>query len=189
MNRLTLKESAVQLSLSEKDLFDILIKHNVKYDIMAISHDLSVDERVVILTKYVFNSAVADLKPSEYILSNRFNGPITGLKKEPCVYFLIKDDKIVYVGKTTNILNRLNNHFDEKDFSDIHIDYQPVHYIDYVEMLYIQSLKPTLNVAGKNISSIVKYIINTYCYQDNPVYEIYADTEVSRDMFKPITIL
>lgn len=38
---------------------------------------------------------------------------------QPCVYFLCKDDKVIYVGQTVNLYVRLDYHRKHKDFDSV----------------------------------------------------------------------
>lgn len=62
------------------------------------------------------------------------------------VYFLIKDDAVVYVGKSTNIINRVWSHrksgidFDTFTYVEVHPKHQ-----DRIEAAYTAALRPHLN--------------------------------------------
>lgn len=66
------------------------------------------------------------------------------------VYFLIKDNEIVYIGQSINIASRITQHRD-KEFDSV--SYVACHRseLDVLESLYILAYKPPLNgVAGGN---------------------------------------
>lgn len=62
----------------------------------------------------------------------------------PCgVYFLVKGAEVVYVGQSTNIVNRIMHHehlFDEVAWVSV-----PPDHLDITESLYIHALMPRLN--------------------------------------------
>lgn len=64
------------------------------------------------------------------------------------VYFLIKDDVIVYVGQSVNVSSRVAMHAKYREFT--HAVYIPAakDKLDILESLYIHMLKPALNGAG-----------------------------------------
>ena len=81
--------------------------------------------------------------------------------KEIFVYFLLKNKEVVYVGQTTNGLNRIKQHFKEqkKDFDDYKIIKCSKKDLNELESFYIIKYKPKYNKSLN--SSIVKctYII------------------------------
>lgn len=67
------------------------------------------------------------------------------LKNEHHIYFLIKDDEVVYVGKSTGYKSRIKSHLQTKDFDSyfslkVH-DYE----FDYLELYYIDKFQPFYN--------------------------------------------
>lgn len=68
-----------------------------------------------------------------------------------CVYFLILDSKIIYVGQTTNAMTRLKAHKygeHKKEFDSFYcLPVDDVTYLRYIEAYYIDTLKPELNAA------------------------------------------
>lgn len=71
------------------------------------------------------------------------------------VYFLLKDDAIVYVGRSTDILTRLANHSREasKAFNRAFVVECPAAHMDRLERLYIDKFKPPHNLAHPAVSS------------------------------------
>ncbi|CAM0102771.1 hypothetical protein PODOV084v1_p0041 [Vibrio phage 340E47.2] len=62
-----------------------------------------------------------------------------------CVYFLIRDSKIVYVGQTINLEVRLTTHRQSKDFDSYNFIEVESEHADFVESVYIHALRPELN--------------------------------------------
>ena len=62
------------------------------------------------------------------------------------VYFLIKDDEIVYVGKSRNVYKRITTHTMLFDFDRVTIlEMDDIHCRD-AEAIYIQDIRPRLNI-------------------------------------------
>ena len=64
------------------------------------------------------------------------------------VYFLIKGDRVVYVGQSVNIFARISSHVQSKDFDSYAYVSCPIDKLDILESLYIHTLSPPLQ--GKN---------------------------------------
>ena len=82
----------------------------------------------------------------ENILRNKRN-----IKKEfYCIYALIKNNKIVYIGQSSNILGRLSSHLNSNKSFDSWSIIDSWSYIDSdsfnkIEMEYIKKFKPKYN--------------------------------------------
>lgn len=65
------------------------------------------------------------------------------------IYFLLRDNDVVYVGRSTNIMVRLSHHRFEatKEFNRIFVIECPVAHMDRLERLYIDKFQPTYNAA------------------------------------------
>lgn len=81
------------------------------------------------------------------------------------IYFLCKNKKILYIGQTVNIHNRLSQHLKNKEFEDVF--FVPVHrmFLDEVERSLINHFAPPLNKQSFSDSSyrnlnLVKEVIN-----------------------------
>lgn len=62
------------------------------------------------------------------------------------IYFLIKDEAIVYVGLSNNVEFRLTQHEGLKDFDYVYsYDIEPFGWARYIEAYYIGTMKPKLN--------------------------------------------
>jgi hypothetical protein len=62
-----------------------------------------------------------------------------------CVYFLIKESRVVYVGQSINLAARIGTHQQEKDFDRVVYMWVPESELDEVEGALIRALKPKLN--------------------------------------------
>lgn len=73
------------------------------------------------------------------------------LKTTPsCIYFLCDGKKILYVGQSKNLYQRLFQHIESgKRFNRILYFYVQPNELDSVELKLIKALKPPLNIAGK----------------------------------------
>lgn len=65
------------------------------------------------------------------------------------IYFLIRDKKIVYVGKSVNVHARVATHQKQKEFDQINFVECPVEQLHQIEQLYIRKFNPELNIAGR----------------------------------------
>jgi hypothetical protein len=74
-------------------------------------------------------------------------------KRATGVYFLVKGDKVVYVGQSVNVYSRIAQHQD-KDFDRFAFVACDKGLLDNLESLYIHVLKPELN---GNISDVRKH--------------------------------
>ena len=80
------------------------------------------------------------------MIFNEDNKQIITIKniKESFIYFLIKDENVVYVGQTNNGLFRLFSYYD-KDFDKVMIMLCKSNELDITEDLYIKKYKPIYN--------------------------------------------
>ena len=71
--------------------------------------------------------------------------------KFPCVYFLVRESKVVYVGQSTNLGFRICAHAkDEKDFDSVFYMNVPEDNLLAVESAFIAHYKPEYNACGGN---------------------------------------
>lgn len=77
----------------------------------------------------------------------------TDLDNRPCVYFLIKDGRVVYVGQSISVLARLGVHVGSKDFDRVLLLPCEKHLLDVVESLYIRTLTPELNKGKRSLTA------------------------------------
>lgn len=72
------------------------------------------------------------------------------------VYFLIKDDEIIYVGQSIDTWKRIRVHASEKRFDRVALLPCPPELLDSLETAYILELRPRLNYAlGRSDYSIL----------------------------------
>lgn len=67
--------------------------------------------------------------------------------KDKYIYFLLKDDELIYIGKSNrNLLQRLNSHIKDKDFNDVYVRaVNGVKSLDKYEKKWIEKYRPKLN--------------------------------------------
>ena len=76
---------------------------------------------------------------------------LCGLKKipqgdyAPCVYFLCKNDRVVYVGQSISVAGRISTHTKDKDFDEVYLIHVPKESLNEVESAFIRHLSPVLN--------------------------------------------
>lgn len=70
------------------------------------------------------------------------------------IYFLIRDDRIIYVGQSTNIYRRVARHIDDgKKFDRFSVVSCPKEDLDRIERMYITALYPDENMSLGNSSN------------------------------------
>ncbi|MEL7966324.1 hypothetical protein AAG587_08105 [Vreelandella neptunia] len=79
------------------------------------------------------------LTEKEIVGNGRMTPHLTG------VYFLIKDERIVYVGQSLNIISRVAAHVKHKEFDRFAFVPCDAQDLDVLESLYIHFLQPELN--------------------------------------------
>jgi len=102
-----------------------------------------------------------------------------GIKKESLIYFLIKNNKIVYVGQTQNGLLRVFSHLYKKEYDGYYTIKCDINKLNEIEAYYISKLNPVYNGAilpsnnkYKSISTIKKmYRINGFAL--NKIAKVY----------------
>lgn len=94
-------------------------------------------------------SKKADAKEFEVDLKNFYTGP--------GVYFLYKDDVLIYIGKTTNVARRILNHLEsaEKDFDAVKYSKVPEDSLSIAEETLIKNLKPINNIIFNDGNHVV----------------------------------
>lgn len=72
------------------------------------------------------------------------------------VYFLVNKQKIVYVGQSNNIFNRLGSHAASKEFESFAYIPCKAELLDKLESLYIHLFRPPLNgeIGGRKIAPL-----------------------------------
>jgi excinuclease UvrABC nuclease subunit len=83
------------------------------------------------------------MKSKEKILSDATDIPtVCG------IYFLIKNNEIVYIGQSINIHHRITNHCRDKDFDKVSIIECNKASLDDLEKEYINKFQPIINLEG-----------------------------------------
>lgn len=115
------------------------------------------------------------------------------MKKETFIYFLLKNKKIVYVGQTTNGIERINQHLLDykKDFDDYKILKCEESELDELENKYIIKYNPKYNSYINPISAKHTYIerklkekIGFNPYSVNFIKEIIHKSYFKKEIFK-----
>jgi len=155
--------------LSDNDLFDVLKKNNrlekeksvykKKYNEYKKENDRLKEEIETIKKLYAKRDIVEMERKSKvlnYIKEILFNNEkVKQIGYELCftcgIYFLIKDNQVVYVGQSVNIAARIVVHRnDGKDFDEVRFIRCEKDVLDEREMFFIKLLKPDLNGDYKN---------------------------------------
>lgn len=74
-------------------------------------------------------------------------GRLRSYNSTVCVYFLIRDRRVVYVGQTYDLGQRISDHSRTKDFTSVLYLEVPKEDLDRVERGLIRALRPELNQA------------------------------------------
>ena len=93
------------------------------------------------------------------------------------IYFLLKNNKVVYVGQTNNIFNRIKEHKKNKDFDNVAYITTTKNKVNYLENYYIIKYEPFYNELSTNskcMSSayIIKKIRENYNQKEVSFEEI-----------------
>lgn len=68
----------------------------------------------------------------------------------PVIYFLIKEESVVYIGQSGNLLSRVGAHRGNKDFDKVLYFNHPAELLNSTEAALIRFLKPKYNIAQAN---------------------------------------
>ena len=106
------------------------------------------------------------------------------------VYFLINKGKVVYVGESRKIINRLENHKD-KDFDDLKvISTKTFYWLDdiwfrlYFESKCIYFFQPKYNEKGKKYSiSLNNFLMRMHLWNQNPQFVNVVSNYYGREKF------
>ena len=77
-----------------------------------------------------------------------------------CIYFLLQNNKVVYVGKTLNGKLRINKHKNEKIFDEIYIIKCKKNELSEIEDYYMMKYKPKYNLLSNNYRKNIITIYN-----------------------------
>lgn len=74
---------------------------------------------------------------------------ITDIQSQTCgVYFLMNGPDVVYVGQSVNVVRRLGDHLENKDFDSVRVIPCKPSDLDNLEGFFIRFLRPRLNGGG-----------------------------------------
>ncbi len=140
INPTYVKHSNFELTLEVLDLFYDDIICNLPYFINNI-YSLEVLEKVKsYLSDYDYTRLKFKLSPDEHY--KVYNESV----KEEGIYLLYKDNHIIYIGKSNNIHNRIQQHKKDKEFDLVKsIIFKDISNIDLYEPYLINKYKPILN--------------------------------------------
>lgn len=99
-------------------------------------------------------------------IDSLFKLPKTLFNSGSCIYFLCKNEKVVYIGQAENVHQRLVEHMRTKEFDAVFYLRVPAHKMTKIESALISYLKPlynktSLNSGNKDIS-LAESILNTH---------------------------
>ena len=122
---------------------------------------------VIKIQCYDENVTASDEIPIEISkIDSLFKLPKSLFNSGSCIYFLCKNDKVVYVGQAENVHQRLVEHMRTKVFDAVFYLRVPAHKMNKIESALISYLKPEYNKSGLNSgnkeSSLAESILNTY---------------------------
>jgi hypothetical protein len=80
------------------------------------------------------------------------------------VYFLCKDDEVVYVGQSVNLPGRVKTHTEEKEFDRVYYLPVPLEALSKVELTLINYLRPKLNKTPmRELKENEHQLLQKYC--------------------------
>jgi hypothetical protein len=104
-------------------------------------------------------------------IDSLFKLPKTLFNSGSCIYFLCKNDLVVYVGQAENVHQRLVEHMKSKDFDAVFYLRVPFHKMNKIEAALISYLKPEYNKTyvngGNKDISLAESILNTHGFNFN----------------------
>lgn len=130
-NKLRMEKEAAEASLREA--------HDLKNGIATLRRRLcELQSEVLLVEKVKTLTGSSVLSEKQIVLGASKVGELSG------VYFLIKGNKVIYVGQSVNVFSRVSNH-EIKDFT--HVSWVPceIDGLDALESLYIHILRPEFN--------------------------------------------
>ena len=75
------------------------------------------------------------------------------------IYFLLKAGRIIYIGKSTNVLSRLGQHANSVDFDTFTVAECDIEVLDFVENVMIAKFKPELNKKLKDNDTVLRFTL------------------------------
>lgn len=124
---------------------------NLKFSIQSLSEKLDSLQKLELSSKTAMTLTGKTLLSEEEIVKTA-----TPYVEATGVYFLVKYPKVVYVGQSTNIYSRMQNHKHGKDFDAFAYIPCKRELLDKLESLYIHLLRPKLNgeVGGVKVAPL-----------------------------------
>ena len=114
---------------------------------------MNITNTIYFENQYFFNSVVHYQNngfENRLISPNNLSKRLKPLRGKKCVYFLLDEEKVVYVGKTINPYERINFHRGNKDFKEYLIGILKDEYNQSeTELELIKRYKPFYNLADK----------------------------------------
>jgi hypothetical protein len=99
-------------------------------------------------------------------IDSLFKLPKTLFNSGSCIYFLCKNERVVYVGQAENVHQRLVDHMRTKEFDAVFYLRVPAHKMNKIETALISYLKPEYNKtslnSGNKDASLAESILNTH---------------------------
>jgi hypothetical protein len=97
-------------------------------------------------------------------IDSLFKLPKTLFNSGTCIYFLCKNEKVVYVGQSENVHQRLIEHMKTKEFDSVFYLRVPAHKMNKIETALISYLKPYYNKTslktGNKDLSLAESVLN-----------------------------
>lgn len=104
-------------------------------------------------------------------IDSLFKLPKSLFNSGSCIYFLCKNEVVVYVGQAENVHQRLVEHMRVKEFDSVFYLRVPAHKMNKIETALISYLKPIYNKSGLNSGnkdiSLAESILNTHGFNFN----------------------
>ena len=99
-------------------------------------------------------------------IDSLFKLPKSLFNSGSCIYFLCKDEHVVYIGQAENVHQRLVEHMKTKTFDAVFYLRVPAHKMNKIESALISYLKPEYNKtclnSGNKDVSLAESILNTH---------------------------
>jgi hypothetical protein len=157
----SITEIAKRFNADPKKVNDLLIKYEVKIYTEFGINDGFVNDDLYEHLEHEINLLYKDSLERDDIFKLKTDYiPLSF--KDCCVYFLIKDNTIVYVGQTVNLMARTGEHIKNKDFNYIAYIPTPKRRLLRVEGYYIVKFNPLYNLVGLSNITLFENLIKLY---------------------------
>lgn len=124
--------------------------------VRALESQLHALERIEVISK-----AHCSLTNKKLLAANEIINAASPWHGASGVYFLIENEEIVYIGQSTNVFQRIGEHFRNKKFSRYAYIPCVAQGLDILESLYIHLYRPILNGKFENGTKIAPYDIDS----------------------------